>query len=178
MYSEVLEDKGTMRVSVVLEEGPAEPENESPLLRQDSCRHDECHRVEHVGWSDGYPCSYRVEAAARKWGVDSPLFEKYLRAFHGVTKMTFYRNSDYVYVTFDDKSWRDSVGAPEGSGNLDDYEAWCEGDVYGYVIERKETWHAESDPEITMTTWEEDEASWGIYGYEYAVEAAKEAFAL
>jgi hypothetical protein len=181
MYSEVLESTDDMRVKVVLDEGPEEPDNYSPLLRQDHRRG--CfdnHIVQHVGWSDGYPCSDRIEEAARRWGVDSLLFAKYLRAYHGVTQMVRYANSDWVYVTFDDASWRQvndlEIGA---SVNLDDYRAWCEGDVYGYVIEKKVLWkpvNVPADGDVTITTWEEVSSLWGIYGYEYAVAEAKADF--
>ncbi|MFE9833987.1 hypothetical protein ACFYP4_02390 [Streptomyces sp. NPDC005551] len=63
---------------------------------------------------------------------------------------------------------------------IQEYRAWAEGDVYGYVIERSVTWVPKEDPEgeAEMTTWEEVEegSCWGLIGCEWAEQAAKEAF--
>lgn len=59
-------------------------------------------------------------------------------------------------------------------------QAWRDGEVYGYAVERLTTWRqvepATAEP-VTMTTWEPVESVWGFYGWEWAESSAREAFA-
>jgi hypothetical protein len=62
---------------------------------------------------------------------------------------------------------------PAGMG---EWKAYCEGEVYGYVVERCVGWHRVADGS-QVTTWEVVDDCWGFYGYEYAQEAGREALA-
>lgn len=126
------------------------------------------------------------------------LFERYMRIFHGSRSFQWASTDEWQYVTFDTQAWRDQVGIteeylqrqrevhgvdPEGSGfaNMDEYLAWCEGEVYGWAIERKQRWlPVDDDDEITsltdMTTWEEEDSCYGYYGHDVAMGAAEQAF--
>jgi len=170
-YSEVLEtsNDGRFRVRLVLDEFADEPYDDgaSPLLRLEY-RHG--YRAEHVMTgsrpADADGC---VEAAAERWGTDFELLEKYLRAYHGATKVETWHSGDYWYVTYDPAAWREWAGAPEGSADMSEYRAWCEGDVWGYVVDKRVTWDA-------------GDSCWGFYGRagangEYLEQTAREALA-
>ncbi|MFF4528153.1 hypothetical protein ACFY1P_02670 [Streptomyces sp. NPDC001407] len=55
-----------------------------------------------------------------------------------------------------------------------EYEAWADGDVYGYVVEEAVDW-LRADADDTMSTWEEVDSCWGHYGFDWAVSAARHA---
>lgn len=67
---------------------------------------------------------------------------------------------------------------PENSlkGARAEWEAYRDGDVCGYVIEREERWLATSF-EGERYTWESEDSCFGYYGRAWAEEAAREAFA-
>jgi hypothetical protein len=51
----------------------------------------------------------------------------------------------------------------------DEYRAWCDGDVWGIVVEREEY-----VPRTDEVDWSEvDPPVWGHYGYDYAVSTAR-----
>lgn len=170
-YEEILEtsDDGRFRVKLVLDEYPDEPydDGQSPLLRIDT--HGYGHRGEHI-MATGRPLDDddAVENAIHHWATcpadsDWQLFEKYLRAYFGVTTIETWHSGSYWYVTYDPARWREWAGTPEGSVDMSEYRAWCEGDVWGWVVEKNVTWHTEDDfPD--MATWEHVDSCWGYYG--------------
>jgi hypothetical protein len=183
-YEEILETApdGRFRVKLVLDDYPDEPydDGQSPLMRIDRDGRDTAHVM-----ATGRPLdadSYVEEAVAR-WGGpysrDWPLVEKYLRAYHGVTKIETWHSGSYWYVTYDPAAWREYVGAPEGSVDMSEYRAYCEGDVWGWVVEKRVTWHADDDRD-DMDTWEPVDSCWGYYGRygangEYLEQCARDA---
>jgi hypothetical protein len=177
-------DDGRFRVQLIADEYPDEPydDGQSPLLRIGHGYNGA--RAEHV-MATGRPLDNdsRIEEAAERWGGpdddDWRLFEKYLHAYYGVTKIETWHSGEYWYVTYDPAGWREHVGAPEGSISMAEYRAWCEGDVWMYAVERKVTWKpvdAPADDDVTMTTWETVDSCGGYYGRDYAEECALEAF--
>lgn len=61
-----------------------------------------------------------------------------------------------------------------------DVQAWCDGDVWGYIVQEEVTWTTTNNkylPAESRTAWETVDACWGFYGREYAEEAAREALA-
>lgn len=185
-HSEILEttEDGRFRVRLVADEYPDEPydDGQSPLMRLDSTGYG--WRAEHI-MATGRPLdadSY-VEAAAERWGDDFDLLEKYLRAYHGVTKVETWHSGSYWYVTYDPAGWREHTGAPEGSVDMSEYRAWCEGDVWGYVVEKRVTWRTDDPGYPDEERWEDtDESCWGFYGSggangEYLKQTAREAMA-
>jgi len=181
---EVIEERDGYRVCLKIEEGPEEPYDDfqSPLLRIDP----HTFKVEHIQTGNARPTDddERIEEAVSHWGTtpadsDWKLFEKYLRAYYGVTQIVTYRSQDYWYVTYDSKSWRDAVGASEGSANLGEYKAWIEGEVYYWVIEKQVTWTTDDLPpgtQAAMRTWEHVDDCGSYYGDEYAEQEARRAF--
>lgn len=76
---------------------------------------------------------------------------------------------------------REQISDPDAllRSERDEYRAWAEGTVYGYVIEEKVTWSPldpAHDRYPPMDTWETVDSCWGFYGYAYAAEEAREAF--
>ncbi|MFE7479994.1 hypothetical protein [Streptomyces sp. NPDC057552] len=59
-----------------------------------------------------------------------------------------------------------------------EYEAWADGEVYGYIVEQIVDWVRADGQDDAMTTWEEIDSCWGHYGYEWATAEAKRAFTL
>jgi len=65
---------------------------------------------------------------------------------------------------------------------MSEYKAWCEGDVWGHIVEEKVRWQRVDEsgtPTVIvepnqMETWEEVESCYGFYGYDYALAEAKE----
>lgn len=183
---EILEERSGFRLRLELDEYPPEPYDEgaSPLLRIDKPGW-WVNRAVHVdtGDWDRARVDPKVENAALRL-FDKyrehkalALLERYLRAFFGVTSTETYDSGSYLYVTYDPSAWRQAVGAPEGSVSLTTYRAWCEGDCWSWVIERRETWHAASDATRTLQRWEVVDSCSGFYGSEWAEQAARDAFA-
>lgn len=191
-YSEILKtsDDGRFRVRLIADEDASEPcdDGQSPLLRLD-CTGYGC-RAEHV-MATGRPLDDddRIQEAAERWGAPSGsdwrLFEKYLRACYGTREIVTWHRGSYWYVTYDTARWRTYAGwddkhpMPAGAANMDEYKAWCEGDCWGYVIEKLVHWTTD-DGAVSPAfrdEWEqvEDGSCWGFYG-EYSREAALEAF--
>lgn len=56
-----------------------------------------------------------------------------------------------------------------------EYQAWADGEVYGYVIEEAVRWVRADAPRETHTDWREVDSCWGHYGFEWAISAAREA---
>jgi hypothetical protein len=202
-YEEILETRGDYRVRLVLDESPEEPydDSQSPLLRIEQISCDNV-RAEHIQIGAMRPAEddAAIENAVRQWQTtpgdsDWKLFEKYLRAFFGVTAIETYWSGSYWYVTYNSRAWRKAAGwitdeedaAALARGyarpNMDEYKAWINGEVYGYVVERKALWRkvdpTTDDPDYldAMTTWETVDFCWGFYGDEYAREAALKALA-
>lgn len=192
---EILEtsEDGNYRVRLVLDEYADEPfdDRQSPLMRIDG------ERAEHIQiGSRPTDDDDRIEEAVNRWGSPSnddwPLVEKYLHAYYGVTKIETWYSGSYWYVTYDSAAWQKFIGVgdpqfPDFASpgpNMDEYKAWCEGEVYDYVVEKRVTTTTivrELDgTEIRETVdndWEDVDSCGGYYGYDYAEETAQEALA-
>jgi hypothetical protein len=124
-----------------------------------------------------------------------PLVERWLKAFHGSTVVETWHSGDAWYLAADTARWREAMGvtpeqireeAQRGS-LMAEYQAWVQGQVYGYVVERKAVeYTVVTDPNSGAVigtrreeTWVEveDGSVWGLYGYEWATRAAEEALA-
>lgn len=135
-----------------------------------------------------------AEAIERWWDQDSrDTLERYLRIFHGVTVTERWHSGSAWYFTCDPAQWREDneLTAENMAGFTDhqyslmaEYKAWCDGDVYGWIVEEKATWQRVDDSGTPsrivepnqIQTWEEVESCYGFYGYDVAVEAAQEIF--
>lgn len=176
-YEEILatSDDGRYRVKLVADEDATEPydDGQSPLLRIELSSWGTL--AEHI-MATGRPLDddNRIEEAAQSWGPPSssnwPKFEKYLRAYYGTREIETWYSGNYWYVTYDTARWREYIGFEEDTEtphplvNMTEYRAWCEGDCWGWVVERNVTWHRDDNPDATMQTWEHVDSCWGYYG--------------
>lgn len=110
------------------------------------------------------------------------VFERYVRIFHGVTQFHEYgpnQGTDYTYIAFDPKVWRESIGWTDERGGiaamaeekpLSEIVAWIEGDVWGWISEKR--WNPDGDQEDDEG-WEGIESVWGYYGKSHATAEAE-----
>jgi hypothetical protein len=135
------------------------------------------------------------DAVEKFGGTTEPLVERWLKAFHGTTVVETWHSGDAWYLAADTATWREAMGVTpeqirkeaERGSLMAEYQAWVQGQVYGYVVERKAVTYTvvtdAADGKVIGTrreeTWVEvDEGSlWGLYGYERATRAAEEALA-
>jgi hypothetical protein len=170
-YSETIEERDGYRVRLEVDDNADKPYDDgaTPIIT-----------IERVGYGT------RVEAfnsqAERYVSAvaeildrhDLETVERFVKIFYGAVKMDTYW-SDGIrghYVAFDTAEWRESMGITdtallERENYLSEVEAWAEGDVYGYIVERNdgEDYWVEGD----------DGTCWGFYGHAYAEQAAREA---
>lgn len=193
-YAETLAEKttseGTFRVLLVPEWDAEKPDHDGqvPVIRlahRDYSRN----AVQEVGDDvhDG------ILEGLDRFDTDD-LWERYVRAFHGTSKITYFHSSSDrsspTWVAFDSAAWREAHGVTvEQLAEEDiagDFRAYVDGNVYGYVVQRRETWvpvgswdaeGALDEDVTTRETWEDvdDGSAWGLYGREHAETAAREA---
>ncbi|WP_434589957.1 hypothetical protein [Streptomyces sp. A5-4] len=60
---------------------------------------------------------------------------------------------------------------------MEEYEAWATGDVWGFVVEERVGWTRDDAPDESMETWEYVDSCSGFYGGTYARQQAREALA-
>jgi hypothetical protein len=188
--SEVLATRGDLRVRLVLDDCADEPYDggRSPILRLYPLRSWGGWRAEYIDSIGAYTpaAADHIMTAAQKWAADPDLFERYLRMFHGTTTVQWYDGrrggGDFVYVTFDTADWRAHYDLSDHIAalvDLSDWRAYCEGDVYGYIVEQRATWQRTNPAgEVvdTRETWEPVDSYWGFYGHQYAETAGRSAF--
>ncbi|WIM95792.1 hypothetical protein ACTOB_007926 [Actinoplanes oblitus] len=185
--SDVLEIRGDLRVRLAHDGCAAEPyfEGRSPILRLYPSRSWGGWRGEYIDSIGAYTptAADDILTAAEKWAGGPDLFERYLRMFHGTTAVEWYDGrpggGDFVYVTFDTAGWRARYDLPDdvaGIVDLSEWRAYCEGDVYGYVVEERATWqrtNGAGEVAETRETWEPVDSCWGFYGHQYAETAGR-----
>ena len=127
---------------------------------------------------------------------------RWLRIFHGATVVlplglydhggiTMYVGTTHAFdaagwdsgivgLTFDTPETRAVCGTPPERieevlrGEVEEYDRYLRGEVYGAVYERLHTWTREDGE--TRTEWEAEDSVGGMLGYEHAVEGAREHF--
>lgn len=205
VVKEATDSKGRgYRVRLVLEESADEPYDDGsvPLWRG------EWHgdgaggygwRVEQVGMTSFDASDVELDdAIARFRGPTEPQVERWLKAFHGATVVETWHSGGAWYVAADTAKWREAMGVTpeqirqeaERGSLMSEYKSWVEGDVYGYVIERRAIAYttviepvgghvigSRHEEEWVEVENDGDPGSlWGLYGYEYAVKTAEEDF--
>lgn len=129
---------------------------------------------------------------------DEDTMERFLRIFLDSKSVIIDSSENCRYIAFDTAAWRETHGLtdehmercdidPSGlaKGTMDEYLAWANGEIYGYIVEKKySTITNYIDPVTEETTniladeeWLEvpDGSCWGYYGRDWAEQAAKEA---
>lgn len=195
---EIIKEEGDLRVTLSRDEYPDEPYDcgQCPIVRIDR-RYGRAD-VGHVMVGDR-PTDRddAIEDALERCHGDWRLFEKYLRAYHGVTKVIQYgpnNYTDYTYFAYDTPEWVTSIGfddkiAPRSKYNaelsvqMNEWIAYLEGEVYTWNIERRVNVHQErtttrmdgtlvSKVENDFADWEHVDSCGGYYGYDYARQEA------
>lgn len=161
------------RARIVADTDPQEPYDDGsvPIIQLDYSRSWGTYNAAQVTGITSYTLPRGIVDAARRWGKDVDTFTRYARIFHGVTRVETYGpnvSTDYTYLALDPADWRDEVGASvEAVAAQDDlmseYRAYLEGDTYGVIVEKSETWrNVATDDE--RDDWAEVDACWGFYG--------------
>jgi hypothetical protein len=119
--------------------------------------------------------------------------ERFLRIFLGAYSVKWNSSDNCRYLAFDTAAWREHVGLtdewlalPESdptelaAGSLSEIMAWANGDVWGYVLEKRTkgwvVFEEEDREDEAFERWETVDSCWGFYGHEYATEEAKSIF--
>ncbi|MBO0884715.1 MAG: hypothetical protein J2P17_31160 [Mycobacterium sp.] len=175
---DVLDERGGFRVRLEADQHPDEPydDGQSPIL---SLHYRHGWHAEHVDPGTFRPrdCDADIQRAAEHFGSDTDKLERYLKAYHGCTQIVEWFDRDGTrFITYDDRAWREKVGAPEGSASLAEWQAYCEGDVFGYVIEKRVKWTADDDAFPPRDAWEYVHSCGGYFGHDHAEQAATEEF--
>jgi hypothetical protein len=133
---------------------------------------------------------------------DEETIERFLRIFLGATSVIFNSSENQRYLAFDTAEWREKMGLTDeyleahkgehdfdnlAKGTMDEYMAWANGEVYGYIVEKKFTTQTKYIDPVTeeLVNVEDDEewvpvedgSVWGFFGREWAEQAAREALA-
>ncbi len=166
------------RALIVLDTSPTEPYDDggSPILRLDISRNYGEWRAEQITSITSHLVDDRIVTAAGRWGSDTDVFERYLRIFHGTTKVEWHdsrsNGGDYVYATFDTAAWREEMGLTDeyvaahpdiNLASMTEWIAYVNGDCYGIVVEEKHTWKR-TDSDDTIETWDTIDSVFGFYG--------------
>jgi hypothetical protein len=192
-YTEEIAREGEYRVTITREDTYAEAPNwdgQGTVVYLDRAGA----TVQHPSKGDDHGIAYAWE----HWS-DMELIERYLRMFHGVIGFDYFDTQDGKYVVIvtakdlaewgfaDLADYRASNPKPEHANPASQvmvaWQAWADGDVYGYTVERATIVHTVTTRldgsrvgEIEVEDgWEDVESVWGFYGREDAESEAKAA---
>ncbi|MFE7124058.1 hypothetical protein [Streptomyces sp. NPDC057617] len=137
----------------------------------------------HLGWcapvdTDGGPLADAWDRVSwNRWkGVDT--FTRWARIFHnaiviesrperGAVSLWYLMGEDAEDLGILPEAYLDAERA--------EYQAWADGEVYGYIVEEAVDWVRADDATETRTKWEEVDSCYGHYGFEWAASAARDA---
>jgi hypothetical protein len=197
--TEVVEERGEYRAVIEYDTYPSEPENEMgyPILRIDGTRVDPTGygsgSAEHDGlrpYSADDALSYFMADVGGNATDAVDLFDRWLRIFHNGRAVGYHLgySREYGHVAYSTEAmvrhWGvDEVTEDHLTPELDEWEAYCEGDVYLVAVQRLVKVESvvrslDGEEVIEDRTEEEwlDVEGWvgGYYGQKYAREAAVE----
>jgi hypothetical protein len=127
------------------------------------------------------------------------LFKRWLKIFHDTEAMPVYlfEHGDvalstgdfgdpwdsgqvgWTYIRPDAEKWEDMDVPAILSGFITELGKWMNGEVYGWIVEKKVTGNKVYDDGVAedeaFEEWVEEDSCWGFIGYEYAESEAKSA---
>ena len=182
-YQEIVEQSGDYRAVIKLDDSPEKPESYGmvPVLQIDSNGYGSVKAEAFNDQAEPFVHAFNVLSDLYHGnGYQYEVFERYMRIFHGATKVDSYNVGtirEYGYVGFDTAAWREEVGVGESFERediLEEVRAWAEGDVWGVGLEKRVTWSTDEEDYDDMDTWEEidDGFVWGFYGHRWAEQEA------
>lgn len=178
MTTEILDQTENLRVRLVYDMNAQNPRDEfdhvANVVTLPNARHTD---VDKEGGPLAYGWRYLLDRYYLTEAAET--FERWARIFHGAVTMydSSHDGAACVWYLTGEVIEREGIADPMAclKAERDEYRAWAEGDVWGYVIERRVTWTL-MDADDEMHTWEHEESCFGFYGLEYAEESASEAF--
>lgn len=195
---DIVKENENFRAYIVHDESADKPYDEgaTPILSREFGRYGGFSAVNDQ--ASGYVDM--VNEAWNRLNRDDDVLARFLRIFYGSKSVLWDSSSNYAYLAFDTAAWRETVGLtdeymstvgadvldPEtlAEGSLNEVMAWANGEVYGYIVERRMIAYTTlTDPVTgdqastrTGSTWEEIDSCYGFYGYDYAAAEAKDVF--
>lgn len=178
-YGETLEERDGYRVRLELDDDVQQPYDDgaTPTLQIGGGYYGDGNATEMNKQAQGFGDIFdSLGSVAGTNAQHREIFARYLRIFHSTQRVQYWNegvSNEYCYVAFDTAAWRESMGITDldrlGSEDyLSEIRAWATGDVYGYIVEKyddeSEEWEATDDG-----------TCWGLYGYDWAAQAAREA---
>jgi hypothetical protein len=184
-YSEVVEESGDYRAKIIVDSDAQKPDwdGQAFVLQTDSSHYASIKAEAFTDHAEPFVDAFnRLSDLYYGNGYQYEVFERYLRIFHGATKVDSYNvgvTREYGYVAFDTAAWREEMGVSDSFKDEDilhDVRAWAEGDVWGVGLEKRVRWSTDDEDYEDMDTWVEDEDGfvWGYYGHDYAEQEAKD----
>lgn len=194
---ETLKENENYRVRIVADDSGEKPYDEGsvPILSREFGSYRG--QFEAVN-TQGEEYAATVTDAWNRFNRDDDVLARWLRIFHGAYSVLWDSSQYNAYLAFDTAAWRESVGLTDeflesatgdnskiAEGSLNEIMAWADGEVYGYVLERRfKTVTRYIDPvsgvdvrEVEASdVWEEIDSCYGFYGWDSVKEAAEEAF--
>jgi len=195
---ETLKENDNFRVRLVNDESGEKPYDEGavPILSREF--RDYRGRFEAVN-AQAEDLEEVITDAFNRLNRDSDVLARYLRIFYGAYSVMEDSSDNCAYLAFDTAAWRTEHELTDeyldahtdvldrktlAQGSLNEVMAWANGEVYGYIVEKKfQTFTRYIDPVTGLEVrdedgeeWIESDSCWGFYGYDVAKEAAEEAF--
>ncbi len=198
-YLDIVKENDSYRVRLEYDDSGEKPYDEGavPILSREFGRYS--NRWEAVN-EQGKDFESIISELYNRFDNEEEVIERFLKIFHGAYSVEWSSSQDNRYLAFDTAAWREHVGLSDewldrdsdikqdrsklAVGSLSEIMAWANGEVYGWIVERKlATYTTYKDPttgetvrETESEDWEIMDSCWGFYGDEYAREAATEEF--
>jgi len=193
-YEEIIEERDSFRVKLVADEGTENPREDYEHSCGVVTLHNGYGHQRYIDTADPAGDDRIRDAWSRlseryQWDEAGRMMERYIRILGGVSLWETPREgaNNLWYILpekFKEVQLTDTFDASRAMEMLraerDEYRAWCEGDVWGYVVEKNVEWRRVDDDVETMETWEEveDGSLWGMIGREYAEAEARMALSV
>jgi hypothetical protein len=134
------------------------------------------------------PAGNGRSGVTRPFAEPEDVFARWARIFHGWDIGVVSRGG---LVWYTDPELAEKCGATMGTATteceVNEYESWAKGEVYGYIIEEGALRHVEVTTiradgttvheDSDESDWVEVDGCWGFIGHDYAVTTAKRALA-